>query len=418
MENQQKKNLVFAGFCFVLFAVFTFYKQIAPLAGVYNYAGIIWPALEVPSQILFLQGLGFLAAGILLLLRRKGTALGIVFAFLAAVAAGQCFLYARGRAEYRGGDFFYSSFFIALLLLTIIFVLLAVGAFRGKKRKMPVLSRWMLFLPAAYFFAETGLVFVIMLALFVDYGVTASVFFSQLLFFVVPCFLLVLGCVFSGAALSAHTLKEKPSRLYSAGRAGFAFIAAGCWAPVLGMAAGNILGWHGANDAQGLLWGFAGSITVLMAAGMIFAPFFLLYRPKLAKDVPQADAYAYIPLWQHILLWLLTFGVWYAVWIYKATKFLNQAPEEEQLNPTATLLLCLFVPFYSIYWYHKQGRRLDALSEARGIGLPGRANLYLVCGIFLPVVAAALMQAGINTICTKRETAAAPKQPVTEAKAF
>lgn len=116
------------------------------------------------------------------------------------------------------------------------------------------------------------------------------------------------------------------------------------------------------------------------------------------KKTNAEDIYCEIP--KHILLCIFTFGIWYCIWIYRATKFLNQAQEGEQYDPTNKLLLCLFVPFYQIYWYYKHGQKLDSLMKERKISGSNMATLCLILGIFIPVVACILMQDKFNLLCT------------------
>lgn len=117
---------------------------------------------------------------------------------------------------------------------------------------------------------------------------------------------------------------------------------------------------------------------------------------------------AYCSLGKHIVLCLFTFGIWYLIWIYRTTKYLNNAPNSLQYNPTNKLLLCMFVPFYQIYWFYKHGQRIDNLSKQKNLNNADMATLCLILGIFIPIVACILMQDRINTICTSKETANNP----------
>lgn len=111
---------------------------------------------------------------------------------------------------------------------------------------------------------------------------------------------------------------------------------------------------------------------------------------------------AYCGLGKHIVLCLFTFGIWYLIWTYRTTKYLNKAPNAVQYDPTSKLLLCMFVPFYQIYWFYKHGQRLDAMSKQKKINNSDMATLCLILGIFIPIVACILMQDRINILCTTR----------------
>ena len=116
----------------------------------------------------------------------------------------------------------------------------------------------------------------------------------------------------------------------------------------------------------------------------------------------QGDAYC--GLGKHILLLLFTFGIWNLIWIYRTTKYLNKTPNAEYYNPTSKLLLCMFVPFYTIYWYYRHGQRIDSFTKSKGLNGSDMATLCLILGIFIPIVACILMQDKINTICTSKAT--------------
>ncbi len=107
---------------------------------------------------------------------------------------------------------------------------------------------------------------------------------------------------------------------------------------------------------------------------------------------------SYCELVKHILLSLFTFGIWMLIWIYKTTKALNKAPNSEKYDPTKKLLLCMFVPFYMIYWFYKHAEKIDKLNAVAG-NKTDNTTMYLLLGIFIPVVACILMQDNINKLC-------------------
>jgi len=114
------------------------------------------------------------------------------------------------------------------------------------------------------------------------------------------------------------------------------------------------------------------------------------------KDGAQPGEF-YQDMTMHVVLLLVTGGIWTLIWIYRATRFGNRAKGYELYNPTSKLLLYMFVPFYSIYWFAKQGQRLDVIAHEAG-DREESATMYLLLGIFIPVVAAIMMQSRINKI--------------------
>lgn len=130
------------------------------------------------------------------------------------------------------------------------------------------------------------------------------------------------------------------------------------------------------------------------------------------------DKDAYFDLVIHVLLLLFTCSIWMYIWIYKTTRYLNNVPGEEYRNPTTKLLLCLFVPFYAIYWTYKSAQRIDKLAASRGVS-SDIANLCLILAIFVGIIPPILMQAKLNEIVGSKESApatapASPAQDVPE----
>lgn len=117
-----------------------------------------------------------------------------------------------------------------------------------------------------------------------------------------------------------------------------------------------------------------------------------------SRPTPAAPAGdGYIGMAQHVLLLLLTCGIWLYVWIYRTTGYLNRLEDEEPQNPTTKLLLCMFVPFYFIYWMYKNAQRLDKLAAQNGVA-SDLTTLCLILAIFVPIIPPILMQDKINAI--------------------
>lgn len=121
-----------------------------------------------------------------------------------------------------------------------------------------------------------------------------------------------------------------------------------------------------------------------------------------------AGGEGYIGMVQHVLLLLLTCGIWLYVWIYRTTGTLNRVEDEPPRNPTTKLLLCMFVPFYFIYWTYQSAQRVDKLAVQSG-GSSDLTTLCLILAIFVPVIPPILMQSKINDIASGNLSAPAPQ---------
>lgn len=111
----------------------------------------------------------------------------------------------------------------------------------------------------------------------------------------------------------------------------------------------------------------------------------------------------YCGMAKHVLLLLFTFGIWYYIWIYRMTGYTNAAENEEYRDPTKKLLLCLFVPFYLIYWTYKTAQRVDKMAVTKGIS-SDMTTLCLILAIFVPIIPPILLQDKMNNIATTNDT--------------
>lgn len=104
----------------------------------------------------------------------------------------------------------------------------------------------------------------------------------------------------------------------------------------------------------------------------------------------------HINLFLHFFLYVTTFGIWELIWIYRATAFTNLISNEYR-SPIKKLLLCIFVPFYSIYWSYKTGAYIDQCNRQKG-KISNIAIISLIMDILIPVATPFIIQAQINDI--------------------
>lgn len=141
-------------------------------------------------------------------------------------------------------------------------------------------------------------------------------------------------------------------------------------------------------------------VSPVLAATVMTLIVRLLTAPKV--EVSPADPSAKCGLVAHVLLLLFVGGIWRWIWIYRTTRYLNCLPDEEYRNPGAKLLLCVFVPFYSIYWTYKSAKRIDKLAASAGM-TSDLAVVCLILEIFVPIVPPILMQDKVNKILDARQ---------------
>ena len=100
-----------------------------------------------------------------------------------------------------------------------------------------------------------------------------------------------------------------------------------------------------------------------------------------------------------ILLSIVTFGIYMLYWVYKLHEETHAVAGEAPDISGGLVMLLTIVTFgiYGIYWCYKQGERIDKIHAMRGVPAGNNAVLYLVLGIFIAIVAYALMQNELNT---------------------
>lgn len=138
---------------------------------------------------------------------------------------------------------------------------------------------------------------------------------------------------------------------------------------------------------------------ILLIAAILLLSLSLIITPKELNIPASSTAYgkSYKSLVPHVLLLLFTCGIYYLVWIYRTTDSLNACKNEEYRTPVNKLLLCMFVPFYSIYWTYKSAHRIDTLGYEKGIQ-GDTATLSLILSLFVPILPPILMQSKLNSV--------------------
>jgi hypothetical protein len=101
-----------------------------------------------------------------------------------------------------------------------------------------------------------------------------------------------------------------------------------------------------------------------------------------------------------IFLSILTFGIYYIIWLAGMCKKIKLMNGEEP-SVAGEVILCLIIPFYSLYWLYSRSKKLASAAANRGISLDDRAVINLVLAIFgLAIVSFALIQSDLNKAAT------------------
>ncbi|HFU4025079.1 TPA: DUF4234 domain-containing protein [Streptococcus suis] len=99
-----------------------------------------------------------------------------------------------------------------------------------------------------------------------------------------------------------------------------------------------------------------------------------------------------------VVLTVLTLGIYGLFWhiyIIKKVTRLN----EPNASVMGEILLNLFIPFYSIYWFYKANLSIVAYSQSINREIENKSIMYILLSIFgLQIVAIAIMQHDLNTL--------------------
>jgi len=235
-----------------------------------------------------------------------------------------------------------------------------------------------------------------------NYVVNYAMFFRHL-FLHIGLMFTGLHIIYTDKEITENEL-EKHKKIYSVGVAGLICFFASLLVAILIIAISSLI-WDeiyffNGYFFTGILWVLA---IVAFLFGMITMPLFFIsikYINKIQMQNAEQGILTdgYINMTKHILLLLFTFGIWQYIWIHRTTAYLNRTPNAEKYNPATKLLLCMFVPFYSIYWTYKHAQRVDTLLKMKNPAHSDIATTFLIISIFIPVVAYIMTQDKINTI--------------------
>ncbi len=104
---------------------------------------------------------------------------------------------------------------------------------------------------------------------------------------------------------------------------------------------------------------------------------------------------------KHIFFTLITCGIWQFIWIFNLTKNLNKVSGVDARKPWVELLLCIFLPFYYIYWVYKTAEYVEAYGSENG----KQFKISILCLVLSPIfpISTSIIQDKINRIVGKPE---------------
>ncbi len=125
------------------------------------------------------------------------------------------------------------------------------------------------------------------------------------------------------------------------------------------------------------------------------------------STVPLEEREGYCSILKFILLSIVTLGIYTYIWFYRTTAYLNRYKGEPAQDAALQTVLCIFVPYYLIYWTYTNARRVDGYAKERGVP-SDLSTICLVLSIFFALAAYVLMQDKLNNLIAAEDGAAAP----------
>ncbi|MBQ8374575.1 MAG: DUF4234 domain-containing protein [Clostridia bacterium] len=99
----------------------------------------------------------------------------------------------------------------------------------------------------------------------------------------------------------------------------------------------------------------------------------------------------------HILLIVVTAGIWQIVWVYQVTKYFNRFSSEAPQNAMASAWLSL-LPLYYPYWLYKQALKAEEEIVVRGGKGSYLPIVCLICGLLAPALGFVLLQQKVREL--------------------
>lgn len=106
-------------------------------------------------------------------------------------------------------------------------------------------------------------------------------------------------------------------------------------------------------------------------------------RGKNLQGMNFIEPEGFTKLWVFVLLYIVTFGIYMFFWIYKTVGLLNKKTGSQD-GQVQQLLLCMFVPFYVLYWLYKYSNKLVDHCNKSGFGINNISTtcmILAVCGM-------------------------------------
>lgn len=151
-----------------------------------------------------------------------------------------------------------------------------------------------------------------------------------------------------------------------------------------------------ALDASGFL------SKVLVIGLYLYILVFITYEGKDVQDgydAENVETYHYISMNKHLVLLFFIFPVWFLVWVHRTVKAINEIKGEYDKYKPGTETLKMLIPFYSLYWFYVQAKRLEEEFNKCGVDECGMGTVAVVADFLTNCGGTIYLQDKINEYC-------------------
>jgi hypothetical protein len=98
-----------------------------------------------------------------------------------------------------------------------------------------------------------------------------------------------------------------------------------------------------------------------------------------------------------LILGIVTCGLYLIYWNIKTAEVMNAVSGRQVISPVVAVISGCCMPV-NVYFYYQCGECLEDLGKLVGKELKNKSTLLVILGIFVPMVAAMILQGHINEI--------------------
>lgn len=119
-----------------------------------------------------------------------------------------------------------------------------------------------------------------------------------------------------------------------------------------------------------------------------------------------------LPIGKAIGLSILTFGIYFFIWIYRINETMATLTKDNS-SPGKSLAAFIFIPFYPIFWAYNKSKQFSNYNVENMRRNEDKSTIYVLLSLFgLIIVVTAIIQIEINEIIAELDRDNLPKQSV------